>query len=183
MNRVCVLALFVAWVAAAVQEKPMNFTIDLDLEPVDRFKEVAVYFREPFKNSTLTFMPYIPKAVKSFFDYFSWTWYYIHHERYLEIKGFAEAAAIPEIPVSRAILINVFFEMQSWCTSIVAQMKDGTIIHQRNLDFDHAHSMQQLVFQADFIKRGQVQFSTTMLAGSVGVYTGVRKDGFSISIN
>lgn len=183
MNRFICLTILVAFVSAASQDKAPNFTINLDLAPEDRFKEVALHFREQFKNSTLTFMPFIPKPVKHFFDSFSWVWYYVHRERYLELKGFAEAAAIDEIPLSRAILINTFFTMQSWCTSVVAQMKNGTLIHQRNLDFANAQSMMQLVFQADFQRAGKTVFSATMFAGSVGVYTGVRKDSFSISIN
>jgi hypothetical protein len=62
-------------------------------------------------------------------------------------------------------------------------MSNGTIIHARNLDFDNADQMRKLTFRAKFVKQGQEKFEAVMFAGTIGVYTGIKKGAFSISEN
>ena len=40
-----------------------------------------------------------------------------------------------DVPLGDVILYNIFYEVFSACTSIVAKNKDGDLIHGRNLDF------------------------------------------------
>jgi hypothetical protein len=42
----------------------------------------------------------------------------------------------------QALMVNNVVDFYSYCTSIVARMSDGTIIHGRNLDFDFPSVMQ-----------------------------------------
>ena len=39
------------------------------------------------------------------------------------------------VPLGDVILYNIFYEIFSMCTSIVAKDKEGGLIHARNLDF------------------------------------------------
>jgi hypothetical protein len=38
----------------------------------------------------------------------------------MEIAGIVEAANVTNVSISDVILLNMFYELESWCTSIVA---------------------------------------------------------------
>ena len=46
-------------------------------------------------------------------------------------------ASIIGMETYETLLVNSIVDFSSWCTSIVAQMTNGTIVHARNLDFDY----------------------------------------------
>lgn len=62
-------------------------------------------------------------------------------------------------------------------------MKDGTIIHDRNLDFAFAPEMRNITYQGVFYQGDEYLFDSTIFAGYNGVMTGTRKGAYSISIN
>lgn len=49
-----------------------------------------------------------------------------------EIQGMSE---ISGIPFGELVLYNVFYELFTVCTSIIAQDPNGVLYHARNLDF------------------------------------------------
>ncbi len=49
-----------------------------------------------------------------------------------EIKGIANKTGIP---LGEVVLYNIFYEVFTVCTSIVAQDTKGQLYHARNLDF------------------------------------------------
>lgn len=128
-------------------------------------------------------MTEVPKEVVGLFDYTSWIWKYTHSERYQEMKGMVEVVNEKDITLSHVILINFLYELESWCTSIIAQQANGTIIHSRNLDFDFADEMRKITFNARFIKDGKYKFDAVMFAGTIGLYTGFKEGAYSISEN
>lgn len=58
------------------------------------------------------------------------------------------------IPVGAAVLLNIFYEIEAGCTSIVSQDKQGNIIHGRNLDFSLAPVLRNLVINVQFQSQG-----------------------------
>jgi hypothetical protein len=62
-------------------------------------------------------------------------------------------------------------------------IKNGTIIHSRNLDFEEPSIMRKVVYRAIFKKNGLYSFDAVMFAGTVGIYTGMKKGSFSVSEN
>ena len=62
-------------------------------------------------------------------------------------------------------------------------MQDGTVIHDRNLDFAFADVMRNITFEARFMRGDKHIFDATMFAGLNGVFTGIKKGAFSISLN
>lgn len=79
------------------------------------------------------------------------------------------------------VLLNSLYEIGAWCTSIVAQAADGTILHSRNLDYDYGDIMRAMTFNAKFRNGKEELFDAVMFGGLPGVYTGMRPNGFSIS--
>ncbi|CAF0930105.1 unnamed protein product [Rotaria sp. Silwood1] len=110
-----------------------------------------------------------------------------------EMKGISHATGIP---LGEIVLYNVFYEIFTLCTSIVAEDQNGNILHGRNLDFGLllgwdmlnntwtlSEKLRPLITQVNFTRNGQVLFRTTSFAGYIGVITGVRPGIFSISMN
>jgi penicillin V acylase-like amidase (Ntn superfamily) len=70
-----------------------------------------------------------------------------------------------------------------FCTSIVAQQKDGQIIHGRNLDYEFSPELQNLTYIAEYYRDGELLFTSGQLAGYIGVLTGHKYKRFTFSIN
>lgn len=87
------------------------------------------------------------------------------------------------IPVGAAVLLNIFYEIEAGCTSIVSQDKQGNIIHGRNLDFSLAPVLRNLVINVQFQSQGKTIYYGVTYAGYVGLLTGLRPGAFSITIN
>lgn len=116
------------------------------------------------------------------FDNAYWIWEYTANDKYREIKGVVNAINdTDQVSMSHAVLINTLYELEAWCTSIVAQMANGTIIHSRNLDFHNTGKMRDITFRARFVKNGEEKFDAVMFAGNVGIYTGIKKGAYSVS--
>ena len=79
--------------------------------------------------------------------------------------------------------MNFLYELESWCTSVVAQQANGTIIHSRNLDFDFSDTMRKFTYRARFVKGDEYSFDAVMFGSTIGVYTGFKEGAFSISEN
>jgi hypothetical protein len=81
------------------------------------------------------------------------------------------------------LLVNSIVDFSSWCTSIVARMSNGTIVHARNLDFDFPQIMVKLVYTALIKKDNVIVAEAPAIAGYIGFYTGLRYDTFTVSYN
>lgn len=99
------------------------------------------------------------------------------------MKGIVAALNTTEITIDEAITMNSLYELESWCTSIIVQTKNGSILHSRNLDFDNPDSLRKATYIAQFHNGSSEIFEGTMWSGIIGVYTGVKKGAFSISLN
>ena len=92
-------------------------------------------------------------------------------------------AEIGGVDVHLAVMMNYVFEFESYCTSIVAKLQNGTIIHERNLDFDFPEAMRNITYLAKFYRGDRYLFDATMFGGIIGVYTGYKEGAFTISLN
>jgi N-acylethanolamine-hydrolysing acid amidase len=97
-----------------------------------------------------------------------------------EIRAGATAAGIP---LGKATLLNIIYEVEAGCTSIVAQDSKGNIVHGRNLDFNLAAVLRNLTIQVEFQKGGKTLYWGTTYAGYYGLLTGMRPGGFAVSLD
>mmetsp|Transcript_32027 Transcript_32027/g.80360 ORF Transcript_32027/g.80360 Transcript_32027/m.80360 type:complete len:403 (-) Transcript_32027:134-1342(-) len=110
-----------------------------------------------------------------------------------EIKGIAQATGIP---LGEIVTYNVFYELFTVCTSIVAEGQDGTIYHARNLDFGLfmgynfttfqwklTTQLRPLLMNVDFQRNGTTVFKATQFLGYVGILTGMKPNAFTMTIN
>lgn len=111
----------------------------------------------------------------------------------LEMRGIANATGISEEEI---LFVNMMYEIEGGCTSIVAQDADGHVVHGRNLDFglffgeDWKHlqwtlteDLRPLLRNVHFVRGKTSLYDSTVFLGYVGSLTAVKKGGFSVTVN
>tara|TARA_Y200000002_G_scaffold335638_1_gene303293 strand:- start:526 stop:957 length:432 start_codon:yes stop_codon:yes gene_type:complete len=101
-----------------------------------------------------------------------------------------------DIDVGSLFVMNVMYELFGACTSIVARSGNGTIWHGRNLDFGFfmgtnasthnwllTQNLRDLLVDVTFMKGGKALYRSVTYAGFVGLLTGSKHGGFSLSVN
>uniref|UniRef100_H3CNU8 Acid ceramidase n=2 Tax=Tetraodon nigroviridis TaxID=99883 RepID=H3CNU8_TETNG len=110
-----------------------------------------------------------------------------------EIKGIS---AVSGVPLGEVVLFNIFYEVFTVCTSIVAEDEKGNLFHARNLDFGLfmgwdiknkswiiTEKLKPLVVNLDFRRNNQTVFKSTNFAGYVGMLTGIKPRTFTLTMN
>lgn len=174
------------------------YTVNLDLPPSERWTQVI-----KDKNTELiTMVQTIKDLAKGFFD--GKLVDLVDEELPLivdtlpqpfrdEIKGIS---AVSGIPLGEITLFNIFYEVFTVCTSVVAEDFNGNIYHARNLDFGLfmgwdrqnktwtlTEKLKPLVLNVNFQRGNKTVFKSTNFAGYVGMLTGIRPGEFSLTMN
>ncbi|XP_056264974.1 acid ceramidase [Pseudoliparis swirei] len=110
-----------------------------------------------------------------------------------EIRGISDVSGIP---LGEVVLFNIFYEVFTVCTSVVAEDDKGNLLHGRNLDFGlfmgwdiknkswiMSEKLKPLVVNLDFKRNNQTVFKSTNFAGYVGMLTGIKPHMFSLTMN
>ncbi|XP_048236999.1 acid ceramidase-like [Haliotis rufescens] len=110
-----------------------------------------------------------------------------------EIAGIANAT---DMSLADAVLYNIFYELSTFCTSIVAEDSKGELYHARNMDFEFgegydiknrtwflSENLRPLLVNINYMRGGNLVFRAAHYAGYVGVVTGMKPKGFSVSEN
>jgi hypothetical protein len=161
--------------------EPETFTVDLDLPPVQRWQQVIAAKNESlwiFKSYIESQLPSSFKTIYAVFPEFVAKLY--NKEFAEEIAGIAELA---KLEYGFTFFLNFMYEMNAYCTSIVAQAEDGTIIHGRNLDYSYPEYIANLSVNVDFYRNGSYLYSGNVIAGYLGILTGKKPNAFSITAN
>jgi len=175
-----------------------TYVVDLDKRPEERWKEIATAYADPIKE--------LAQSVKGFLTAFLGERIVDQLEQFLgtlvdkfpqpygdELRGIGAAVGLP---LGDVLLYNIFYEIDTVCTSIVAEDEQGKLYHARNLDFgvflgwnekSHDWSVTEIlrksIINVDWMKNGQLVFRSVNFAGYVGVYNGVRPKKFTITNN
>ncbi|XP_048401079.2 acid ceramidase [Stegostoma tigrinum] len=110
-----------------------------------------------------------------------------------ELKGIADVSGVP---LGEVMLFNIFYEVFTVCTSLVAEDNAGRLYHARNLDFglflgwDIKNSswkipeyLRPLTVNLNFQRNNRTVFKSTNFAGYVGMLTGMRPGMFTLTMN
>ncbi|XP_034287135.1 N-acylethanolamine-hydrolyzing acid amidase [Pantherophis guttatus] len=162
---------------------PLRFNVSLDSPAESRWAPVAQHFEPAFMRSVVRRVidSVIPKWVHGVIRPIAEEIEtYIPQPYEGEIRGLSE---IFGINVGDGVLLNLAYEFTAFCTSIVAQDKQGNIYHGRNMDYYFGDYLSKITIDVDFIKDGQVKFRGTTFFGYVGLWTGQSPHKFSISGN
>mmetsp|Transcript_34036 Transcript_34036/g.55228 ORF Transcript_34036/g.55228 Transcript_34036/m.55228 type:complete len:382 (+) Transcript_34036:2-1147(+) len=164
------------------------YTIDLDAAPEERWREVAQdhknYIRAMLDACDLIFETENPTVVKQISEAIR-----LPSELVYEMKGIA---SVVDVSYKKVLVGNIFYELSRFsnilsfseraCTSIVAQHRNGTIYHARNQDYPRLFA--PLMVRVRFVRnKGELVFTGTTFAGTVGIMTGMAVNGFGVSID
>ncbi|KAJ8335926.1 hypothetical protein SKAU_G00392680 [Synaphobranchus kaupii] len=175
------------------------YTVDLDLPPSKRWTGVIsdkkadlVTMIQAIKDLADSFVPSgkLIELVDRDLPLIVNTLPYPFNE---EIKGIAKDSGVP---LGEVILFNIFYEVFTVCTSLVAEDADGNLFHGRNLDFGLfmgwdlknktwtiTEKLKPLVVNVDFTRNNRTVFKSTNFAGYVGMLTGIRPHTFTLTMN
>jgi len=174
------------------------FTIDLDMPPHERWNVVAAKYKEKIveligviKNLS---MPLFHGKLIGFVDKYVGGWDRLMKQPYHnEIMGIANATGMN---MGEIVLYNVFYELFTVCTSIVAMNDTGHLHHARNLDFGlfmgwnhETHNWQlweklrEAIINVQWTRGGKPLYKSVNFAGYIGIYNGLKKDAFTITMN
>lgn len=179
------------------KQKISTYIVDLDLPPEKRWIKLAFEKRHEI-NETLNVLKNVTGAI--FNGELVWVIDKIlPHiitlpEPYsTEITSIAHATGIP---LGEIILYNIFYEVFTFCTSIVAQDTKGNLYHGRNLDFgiflgwdikNHTWLMTEVLrhsmVQLDFYKHKRLLYKSVGFSGYVGVITAIKPKCFSLTVD
>ena len=181
-----------------------SFVVDLDAPPEKRWGHVIKRFVKPLKGLTVYLDGILQEDIRSrlgsFFPIKFFYWLLgkaLPDDLYAELDGMAKAAANEGIDLNSFVSLNVFYELTTACTSIVArQPTDGRLLHGRNLDFGIGlgvneftkeyivtEFLRNLTVDVHFKRHGELLYSGTTYAGYVTILNGVKKGQFSMSLN
>jgi len=177
-------AIFASVICSCVSlNDPKTWIVNLDASPLDRWPwtEMLPIYNESIQQALALIDEFIPSeweqdvveemaliALNYLGDYAD------------EIRSGAKQL---NIPLAQATLLNIIYEVEAGCTSIVAVNDNGEIFHGRNLDFSLASVLRSLVINVDFQSGGKTVYMGTTYAGYVGLLTGMRPNSFAISAN
>lgn len=175
-----------------------TFTINLDLPPRERWVEVTSVRKKELtalvgdiRNLTLSLLGQkVFNIVNSNLDKIAAS---LPHPYDEEVIGIAKAAGLR---VSEVTLYNIFYEVFTFCTSIIVQDPTGHLYHGRNLDFglfmgwdtkNHvwrvAELLKPLVIQLKWQKGGKTIYESINYSGYMGITTAVKKGAFTFSFD
>lgn len=154
--------------------------VNLDLAPESRWTEVVQARKSQILQVLDVIKNAIPKTVLPILedagDIGEHFWPLDIRE---EMQGVAD---ILGVPVADVLAMNLYYELNSGCTSIVAERSDGAFFHGRNLDYG-IHGLQNITVNVNFTSRGKTLYYGTTYAGYLGLLTGMKPTAFSLSLD
>ena len=159
------------------------FTIDLNVNPKDRWKEVTRRYCHLWpllmaKMENQEGTEHLKSVLEGHLTRLG------RREDWMdEMRGIAEHSN-GSITFDSLVNLNLSYELteECGCTSIVSRRSDGTIYLARTLDWMWTDILRSLTIQVRFVRGKKELFTASTIAGYVGVLTGVRKR-LSVSIN
>ena len=165
-----------------------RYSIDLDLPPEERWNQVAKDHKDGLYATAQFFQSEFQSAFPMLTIMGADLQQYFPEPYASEMKSFLKYT---NVTVGEIAFTNMIYELTAFgrgalghraCTSIVAKMVSGQIIHGRNLDYS-VFPLRSVAIIVDFQKSGQTVYTGTTFAGFVGLLTGQKPNGFTISLN
>ncbi|KAM9409416.1 N-acylethanolamine-hydrolyzing acid amidase-like [Pholidichthys leucotaenia] len=159
---------------------PPTVNISLDEDPEVRWMPLSKVFNVNFMKEAAaividsTIPAWVHHAIAPIVKALE---HFIPHPYAGEIRGLASHLGLN---LSDTIMLNFAYEVSAFCTSIVAQDKNGNVYHGRNLDYPHP-VLRNLTVNLVFLKKGKVAYRGTSFAGYVGLWTGQSPNKFTVS--
>jgi len=174
------------------------FDINLDLPPQDRWTAIVTPWAKQMQAVIDQVTGMLPAKLRAAVEKLiskdeAYIFAKFGAEYAGELKGIATATGID---LQWITAMQLMYEITGMCTSIVAQDTMGNIYHARNLDFGLfdgytfkndswllTDKLRPVLFNGRWMKAGVNIFNTTSFAGFIGLLTGAKQGGFSMSVD
>ena len=191
MKSLLLLLISVCLSSAFVDTTPPKYVVNLDLPPTERWAHVVKNYIDLYPIMEKEFYKILPKAVVEFAEKIVGILDEFLPVPYAdEVRGIAKYT---NSTVGETLVGNLAYDFTAFhhkdksdseaCTSIVAVASNGMLFHGRNLDYSFHDLLRNFTVVIDFQKGGHTIFTGTTFAGYIGVLTGMRQNGISISLN
>lgn len=160
---------------------PKKYVVNLDLPDEEHWTQVATDHKEIVKDIHTMFRQYIPKELIPLIEKIG-----ADIEQYIpapyagEMRGIAKAV---DAKIGDVVLANLIYDITAFCTSIVSQDSSGQIWHSRNLDYPFTGMLRNITIAVELQKGGKTAYSVVTYAGYVGVLSGQKPQGFTITVD
>lgn len=160
-----------------------EYALNLDLDPVERWKPIVMDFMTelpPVIDTILEDLVYLSPIVKELMSVVQ-----IPEEYLGEMQGIAEQLNTDpqnNYTLDQVLECNLYYELTTWCTSIVAQHTNGTVYHARNQDLSLT-ILKTVLADVSFTRQGETVYKGTTFIGYVGLPTALRPGVWSASLN
>ena len=187
VTKICFF-LFLCSFSQAKDVKLSSYKINLDLPPEERWNEVAKDYADGIVTVINLFKQiFTPRVVEMISILAADLVKYTPQPYSGEMVCFAEQV---NLSIGEVMFLNMVYELTAYghqniraCTSIVAALSDGKILHGRNLDYNLGDPLRQLTIMVDFQKGGKTVYKGTTFAGYVGLLTGMKPNKFTVSLD
>ena len=166
-----------------------RYTVNLDLPAQDRFHDVAVDYADDLKTFVKELQQIVPQEVIDVVDVIAASVdKHIRAPYAAEMVGVSLAAGVA---LGDVVLANLLYEITAFshspskmCTSIVAEVMNGTIYHGRNLDYGtFTDLLRNVTAIVDYQQGGETVYTGTTFVGMVGLLTGQKPYGYTITLD
>ena len=159
-----------------------KYTINLDVSPEERWKDVATDFKDEIHALFDRFKQMFPLPMGMIDIMGADLEQYFPMPYASEMKSFVTYS---NITGGQIVFWNMLYELTAFsraCTSIVSKTASGNIMHGRNLDYG-IDVLRRLAITVDFQLSGKTVYTGTTFAGYVGIMTGQKPNSFTVSLN
>ncbi len=169
-----------------------RYTINLDLPPEERWKEVALDYMDDIVKVAELISEMLPPEIVKIANSLGLDPVKVFPYPYgQELAGIGKVVKVSNVDI---VLTSLVYELTAFnqsrtrinskaCTSIVTVAENGTLYHGRNLDYGMSELLQNLTIIADFQDNGETIYTGTLFAGMIGLPTGQKPNKFTISFN
>ncbi|XP_041354916.1 N-acylethanolamine-hydrolyzing acid amidase-like [Gigantopelta aegis] len=191
------LALFGLAVGLAVKptgDEPTQvpfYTVDLDQPEEKRWDHIMKEYAEDVKYVHEIMSDIFPEDLIPLVEQIAANYDNDIEDPYAnEMRGIAKTM---NVSLGDVVFLNIIYDLSAFgrddsrfgkaCTSIVSEDVNGLIWHARNLDYDFADILRNVTIGVHFQTGGSTTYSSITFAGYVGVLTGQKPHGYTITVN
>ena len=175
---------FILVLASVIWAQDLNekeYIVDLNAPAGTRYNEIIRDNAPLLKQMVKSIKENFPKDIQSILIRVFNT---ITKEKYKEyteeITGMAKVLGVAPQDI---FISNCIFELITMCTSIVAQDPNNKVVLARNFDLKFTKALRKLHYTIIYKKNNKELFRCGNIAGYTGVFTCMKPNAFSLSLN
>ena len=158
---------------------PPVYTVDLNQPPHTRWNHIYPEYAEELLEVVKSALGEL-NSVEVFLLANALKLHYISEDMNGEIEG---CASFLGVSYNEIAVVQFLYELLNGCTSIIYRQANDTLIHGRNLDFDFAPLLREIVINVDFYRGSQYIYTATTFPCYFGVISGSKPGAFSVSVD